>query len=401
MQRFITWVDRVFPQDDAAAVRWWKKAAEQGDVTAEGNLGTAYGLGIGVPKDTVESLRWHTKAAENGNAASQFSLGMFYVQGTGVPKDEAEGVKWLRKSAFQGNAAGQFWLGVAYDSGTGVTKDTAEALRWYRKAGDQGYAAAQYNLGQAYNLGNGVEKDTTEAARWWQKAAEQGMAKAQYNLGMAYRAGAGVEKDNLQAYFWIAIAASTLEQGFVKDYRDKVEAVLTPAQLADVQERIRKWKESHPSTQASITPSAVVAQAQVQDHPQDQQQARTQDQVKPVFLITNCTLKSGSVILSAFKEALQSSKKYELVPDSSDKGKMDVVITVKMICVEDKGNVAVASVYGLAKCFGPKNCHVSVNDSTLNALLSEPAMETQSGINLFKGFDEAQARSKDQMVLNH
>ena len=68
------------------------------------------------------------------------------------------------------------------------------------------------------------------------------MAKAQFNLGMAYRAGAGVEKDNVQAYFWIAIAASSLEQGFVKDYRDKVEAVLTPAQLADVQERVRKFE---------------------------------------------------------------------------------------------------------------------------------------------------------------
>src|SRR5260370_40035678 len=69
------------PPDDAAAVRWWKKAAEQGDGTAQGNLGTAYGLGTGVPKDNAESLRWHTKAAENGNAASQFSLGMFYLQG--------------------------------------------------------------------------------------------------------------------------------------------------------------------------------------------------------------------------------------------------------------------------------------------------------------------------------
>ena len=117
--------------------------------------------------------------------------------------------------------------------------------------------------------------------------------------------------------------------------------------------------------------------------------------------MTNCTLKSGSVILSAFKEALQSSKKYELAPDLSDKGKMDVVITVKMICVEDKGNVAVASVYGLAKCFGPKNCHASINDSTLNALLSEPGIEMQSGINLFKGFDEGMAKSKDQMILNH
>jgi len=275
-------------------------------------------------------------------------------------------------------------------------------LRWYRKAGDQGYAAAQYNLGQAYNLGNGVEKDTAEAARWWQKAAEQGLAKAQYNLGLAYHDGIGVQKDNAQAYFWIALAATSLEQGFVKDHRDKAEALLTPAQLADVKERIRKWEEAHPATQtASLNSLPSVPQAQAQDHPQDQQQARTQDEVKPVFLITNCTLKSVSVILSAFKEALQNSKKYELVSDLSDKGKMDVVITVRMICVEDKGNVAVASVYGLAKCFGPKNCHVSVNDSTLNALLSEPGIETQSGINLFKGFDEAQARSKDQMLLNH
>ena len=134
----------------------------------------------------------------------------------------------------------------------------------------------------------------------------------------------------------------------------------------------------------AVVPQLQPQQSQSQDHPQDQQQTRTQDPVKPVFLVTNCILKSGSEILSAFKEALQSSKKYELVTDLSDKGKMDVVITVKMICVEDKGNVAVASVYGLAKCFGPKNCHVSINDSTLNALLSEPGDETQSGINLFK-----------------
>jgi hypothetical protein len=329
---------------------------------------------------------------------------MFYLQGAGVPKDETEGVKWLRKSADQGNAAGEFWLGASYYSGTGVTKDTGEALRWYRKAGDQGYAAAQYNLGQAYNLGNGVEKDTAEAARWWQKAAEQGLAKAQYNLGLAYRAGTGVQKDDVQAYFWIAIAATSLEQGFVKDNRDKAEALLTAVQLTDVQARIRNWQEAHPATQTAPLNSLPSVpqperQTQTQEHPQDQQPGRTQDQVKAVFLMTNCTLKSGSVILSAFKDALQSSKKYELVPDLSDKGKMDVVITVKMICVEDKGNVAVASVYGLAKCFGPKNCHVSVDDSTLNALLSEPAMETQSGINLFKSFDEAQARNKDQIIL--
>ena len=128
--------------------------------------------------------------------------------------------------------------------------------------------------------------------------------------------------------------------------------------------------------------------------------AHASEQPQPVFLLTNCNLKSGSVILSAFKEALQNSKKYELVPDLSDKGKMDVVIDVRMICEEDKGNVAVASIYGVAKCFGPKNCHVSVNNSTLTALLSEPGMEAQSGVNLFKGFDEVLSELKDQMILN-
>jgi len=114
-----------------------------------------------------------------------------------------------------------------------------------------------------------------------------------------------------------------------------------------------------------------------------------------------CDGKPASVVFSSFKEAISTSQRHELVRDLSDNGKMDVVITVRMLCVEDKGNVAVASVYGLAKCFGPKNCHVSVNDSTLNALLSEPGIETQSGINLFKGFDAAQAESKGQMILNH
>jgi hypothetical protein len=338
-------------------------------------------------KMMLESLRWHTKAAENGNAASQFSLGMFYLQGAGVPKDEAEGVKWLRKSADQGNAAGEFWLGAAYYSGTGVAKDTAEALRWYRKAGDQGYAAAQYNLGQAYNLGNGVEKDPAEAVRWWQKAAEQGMAKAQYNLGMAYRAGAGVEKDNLQAYFWIAIAASTLEQGFVKDYRDKVEAVLTPAQLADVQERIRKWEEAHPATQtASLNSLPSVPQDQ-------QQQTQTQDHsqaqaIRPVFVkATTCDGKLASVLFSSFKEAISTSQRHELVRDLSDNGKMDTVLIIQIACEEHNNSVSVKSTYGMAKCFGPKNCHAALDGRTGNVLSCDPNGEPICGKELFKEFE--------------
>jgi len=381
------------PKDDAEAVRWWKKAAEQGNVEAEGNLGTAYGLGVGVPKDEVESVRWHTKAADNGNAASQLSLGMFYMSGSGVPKNEAEGVKWLRKSAEHGNADGEFWLGAAYDAGTGVARDRSEALSWYRKAGDQGSAAAQYNLGQAYNLGNGVEKDTAEAARWWHKAGEQGLAKAQYNLGLAYHDGIGVQKDNVQAYYWIALAATSLEQGFVKDNRDKAEALLTPAQLADVQERIRKWEGAHPATQTASLNSLPSV-------PPDQRQAQPQAQpsiplvasgIRPVFIAfpkpATCDGKLSSVLLSSFKEALSTSQRHELIRDLSDNGKMDTVLIVQMSCEERNNSVSVTSIYGEAKCFGLRNCHAALDPRTGNVLSCDPNGEPICGKELFKEFE--------------
>jgi TPR repeat protein len=385
------------PKDDAEAVRWWKKAAEQGNVEAEGNLGTAYGLGVGVPKDEVESVRWHTEAADNGNAASQFSLGMFYMSGSGVPKNEAESVKWLRKSAEQGNADGEFWLGAAYYAGTGVAKDTAEALRWYRKAGDHGNAAAQYNLGQAYNLGNGVERDTAEAARWWQKAAEQGLAKAQYNLGLAYHDGVGVQKDNVQAYFWIAIAATSLEQGFVKDHRDKAEAMLTAAQLADVQERIRKWLEPHPATQtASLNSLPSVPQNQQQTQTQEYPQAQrlvpvsnATDNTRPVFIraASRCDSKLSSIVLASLKEAIGASGKYRLVSTLDDEGKLDLVHTIYMTCVENNEVSSVATQYGIAKCKSSKECGSIIDGDSLNVSLCNANLSTDCGRALFKGFD--------------
>ena len=112
-------------------------------------------------------------------------------------------------------------------------------------------AAAQYDLGQAYSLGDGVAKDTAEAAHWWQKAAEQGVAKAQYNLGLAYHSGTGVTKDDVEAYFWINIAASSLEQAFVRQNRDNIGKSLTAAQLSEVQERCRKWAQAHANIQTA------------------------------------------------------------------------------------------------------------------------------------------------------
>ena len=75
--------------------------------------------------------------ADNGNATAQFELGTMYYYGEGVTKDDAEAVKWYRKAAEQGHAGGQSNLGFIYENGYGVTKNVEEALEWYRKAAEQ------------------------------------------------------------------------------------------------------------------------------------------------------------------------------------------------------------------------------------------------------------------------
>ena len=91
-------------------------------------------------------MKWYRKAADQGNAKAQLNLGFMYANGKGVAEDDAEAVKWYRKAADQGDADAQLNLGVIYDNGKGVAEDDAEAKKWYRKAAGQGLAVARYHL---------------------------------------------------------------------------------------------------------------------------------------------------------------------------------------------------------------------------------------------------------------
>ena len=193
------------------AIKWYRKAAEQGYPLAQSFLGYCYEKGQNVTKDEAEAVKWYRKAAEQGFANAQYNLGVCYGFGKGVTNDEVEAAKWYRKAAEQGYAKAQTNLGYCYEIGQGITKDEAEAVKWYRKAAEQGDARAQFNLGYCYANGRGVTKDEAEAVKLYRKAAEQGYSRAQYNLGVCYANGQGVTKDETEAVKWYRKAA---EQGF-------------------------------------------------------------------------------------------------------------------------------------------------------------------------------------------
>ena len=87
-----------------------KKRAEQGDATAQFNLGTMYIQGEGTLKDPKQAFYWFKKSAEQGHATAQFNLGTMYIHGEGTPKDLKQAAFWIKKSYENGHEkAKEIW----------------------------------------------------------------------------------------------------------------------------------------------------------------------------------------------------------------------------------------------------------------------------------------------------
>jgi hypothetical protein len=91
-----------------------------------------------VPQDAVKAVAWFRKAASQGDATAQYNLGLMYAKGSGVRNDIAQAISWLRKAAEQGELNAQFKLGVAYENGEGVPKDNVLAYANYAIAARTG-----------------------------------------------------------------------------------------------------------------------------------------------------------------------------------------------------------------------------------------------------------------------
>ena len=74
---------------------------------AQYNLAGMYTKGHSVPQDIVEAMKWLRRAAEQGLAEAQFTVGYGYDTGQGVPQNHAEARKWYRLAAEQGHEGAQ------------------------------------------------------------------------------------------------------------------------------------------------------------------------------------------------------------------------------------------------------------------------------------------------------
>ncbi len=92
-----------------------------------------YGRGTGVPKDDVEAVKWFRKAAEQGEAPAQWNLGVMYTFGKGVPEDYVEACAWLSIAATNGHEGAKEFLpqvkvGLTPEQLTAAEKRATELL---------------------------------------------------------------------------------------------------------------------------------------------------------------------------------------------------------------------------------------------------------------------------------
>ena len=191
-------------RDEAAARRWFEKAAARGNENAQYQLAKLIlGNAGSTPEELSQAVERLTKLAEAGSQYAQYALGRLYRDGGAVERNDVQAVIWFSQAAEQGHECAMYALGkLDLEAG-----NASAACRWFEKAAELGNPFAQYQLGRLLLAGEGVPKDTGRALRWLSASAE-GNQFAQYVLGKLYLLGNDVTQDRDAAARWFTLAAA-------------------------------------------------------------------------------------------------------------------------------------------------------------------------------------------------
>jgi len=93
-------------------------------------LAGRYFSGQGVPPDVTEGVRWYRMAAEQGNVMAQLALGVMYADGRSSGQDGTDAERWFRRAVAQGVDRAQYDFRVVYADDRGVGLDDVTTHMW-------------------------------------------------------------------------------------------------------------------------------------------------------------------------------------------------------------------------------------------------------------------------------
>ena len=94
-----------------------------------------YENGDGVPTNDVEAVKWYRKAAEQGLVSAQFNLGVSYINGVGIPQNNVNAYMWLLLARAQGHQKAAEYSDSIKKHLTAADLSKAQALasEWWEK----------------------------------------------------------------------------------------------------------------------------------------------------------------------------------------------------------------------------------------------------------------------------
>ena len=126
------------------AVSLWRPLAQAGDPDAQFNMGQANKLGRGVKVDMAAALDWYRKAAAQGHVRAEDNLGLLMFQ----QGERASALPYLERSAMRGEPRAQYIVGTALFNGDLTAKNWPRAYALMSRASAAGLAQATSSLKQ-------------------------------------------------------------------------------------------------------------------------------------------------------------------------------------------------------------------------------------------------------------
>lgn len=121
--------------DVEAGIKWLGYAVSRGYAPAAYRLGSLYENSL---QNMDEAYRFYKWAAEQGNVRAMHNLAVLYSQGVDGAPDWGRAIEWFRKAANLGLKDSQHNLGIIFARGLSGTSDLTEALTWFEIAAHQG-----------------------------------------------------------------------------------------------------------------------------------------------------------------------------------------------------------------------------------------------------------------------
>ncbi|ORZ01057.1 hypothetical protein BCR43DRAFT_469494 [Syncephalastrum racemosum] len=163
------------------AVRWFTRSADEtNDPEAMLKLAMLFAL----TADDAQALHYFQKSADQDHAEGQYQLGLAYWRGLyGLTSDTAMAVRWFTSAAQQRHGASHFAMGqMALENG-----DQDVAVAWWQKGADLGHAESM--RAQAVMLMHDNEQELSRALQLLSEAAQLGDPESLVCLGRLYQAG--------------------------------------------------------------------------------------------------------------------------------------------------------------------------------------------------------------------